>query len=136
MAEYATPFEDHATPSSTMRSGRGFAGSWVFRLFGAVLIVGATAGTWFGMAPETSRTDLGSQIDAAMAEEASNQEMTDGAPQQAVVNGWVASDLLEIIATQGPLAQPKMSGPGTDCGRCPRIRARTRHFKAPREVEP
>lgn len=101
MAEYATPFEDHATPSSTTRSSRGFSWFWISRVVGAVLIVGATAGVWFGMAPETSGTDFVSQIDAAMAEEASNQEMTDGAPQQAVVNGWVARDLLEIIATQG-----------------------------------
>ena len=53
------------------------------------------------MAPETSGTDFVSQIEDVMAAEASNQDLTEGAPQQTVVNGWVARDLLEIIATQG-----------------------------------
>jgi hypothetical protein len=69
-------------------------------MIGAVLIVGATAGIWFGMAPESSGNDFVSRIDNVMTEEASNQELTEGAPQQTVVNGWVARDLLEIVARQ------------------------------------
>ncbi len=48
------------------------------------------------MAPD----DRSSDIRQALAEYELNELRTDGAPQQQVVNGWVAKDLLTIIAEQ------------------------------------
>ncbi len=51
---------------------------------------------WFAMAPE----DRSSDISQALTEYSLNEARTEGAPQQQVVNGWVAKDLLAIIAEQ------------------------------------
>jgi hypothetical protein len=48
------------------------------------------------MAPE----DRSSDIRQALVEYELNEARTEGAPQQQVVNGWVAKDLLTIIAEQ------------------------------------
>ena len=39
-------------------------------------------------------------IDAALADYAVNNDAADSAPKQQVVNGWIARDLLTVIATQ------------------------------------
>ncbi len=39
-------------------------------------------------------------IDAALDDYEANDALTEGAPQQQVVNGWVARDMLQIIARQ------------------------------------
>ena len=60
--------------------------------------------TWFGASP--NRLDAGSPADASSDLAAaeiiydSNNERTEGAPQQAVVNGWYANDLGVIQASQ------------------------------------
>jgi hypothetical protein len=50
-------------------------------------------------AQETVR-DRASEIKGALADYELDNLRTQGAPQQAVVNGWVAKDLLTIIAEQ------------------------------------
>jgi hypothetical protein len=66
------------------------------RRVGAVVLALAAIVVWFAMAPE----DRSSDIDRALTEYSLNEARTQGAPQQEVVNGWVAKDLLTIIAEQ------------------------------------
>ncbi len=66
------------------------------RKVGAVVLAIAAVVVWFTMGPE----DRGDDIRRALADYESNELLTSGAPQQAVVNGWVAKDLLTIIAEQ------------------------------------
>ncbi|MGX5654356.1 hypothetical protein ACWKWC_06235 [Geodermatophilus nigrescens] len=66
------------------------------RRVGAVVLALAAVVVWFAMAPE----DRSSDISRALSEYSLNEAMTQGAPQQQVVNGWVAKDLLTIIAEQ------------------------------------
>ncbi|GAB3318095.1 hypothetical protein GCM10027451_36560 [Geodermatophilus aquaeductus] len=66
------------------------------RRVGAVVLALATIVVWFVMAPE----DRSGDISQALAEYSLNEARTQGAPQQQVVNGWVAKDLLTIIAEQ------------------------------------
>lgn len=73
----------------------------------AVLALGALA-IFFLMQPDVpeegslnlSATNYQSLIDAAMADYNANDALTDSAPQQQVVNGWVARDLMQIQARQ------------------------------------
>jgi hypothetical protein len=66
------------------------------RRLGAVALALAAIVVWFTMAPE----DRSSDISRALTEYSLNEARTEGAPQQQVVNGWVAKDLLTIIAEQ------------------------------------
>jgi hypothetical protein len=66
------------------------------RRVGAVVLVLAAIVVWFAMAPE----DRSSDISQALTDYSLNEARTQGAPQQQVVNGWVAKDLLTIIAEQ------------------------------------
>jgi hypothetical protein len=66
------------------------------RKAGAVVLAIAAVVIWFAMAPQ----DRSSDIRQALAEYELNELRTEGAPQQQVVNGWVAKDLLSIIAEQ------------------------------------
>lgn len=68
------------------------------RRVGAVVLALAALIVCFAMAP--SSEDFQSQVSAVMADDDLNQRRAEGAPQQAVVNGWVARDLLQIIARQ------------------------------------
>jgi hypothetical protein len=78
----------------------GKAGLWT-------LIV-AAVGVWFLLAPEqgdpalftASAQDYASLIETALSDYDANNALTDSAPQQQVVNGWVARDLLSIVAYQ------------------------------------
>lgn len=78
----------------------GKAGLWT-------LVVAAVA-VWFLMAPDepapalftASAQDYQSVISNALSDYDANAARTDSAPQQQVVNGWVAKDLLAIIALQ------------------------------------
>jgi len=54
---------------------------------------------WFAMAPDES-SDRSPEIASALADYELNNARTQGAPQQQVVNGWVAKDLLTVIAEQ------------------------------------
>ncbi len=66
------------------------------RKVGAVVLAIAAVVVWFTMGPE----DRSDDIRQALSDYESNELLTSGAPQQAVVNGWVAKDLLTIIAEQ------------------------------------
>ncbi len=69
------------------------------RRAGAIVLAFAAVVIWFAMAPDES-SDRSSDIASALAEYELNEARTEGAPQQQVVNGWVARDLLTVIAEQ------------------------------------
>jgi hypothetical protein len=72
---------------------------------GAVLLAVAALAVWFGLTPSNTSTGALEVYDAAISEVLSddqeNQLRADTAPQQQVVNGWTARDLLTVIARQG-----------------------------------
>jgi hypothetical protein len=82
----------------------------IARRVGAAALAVAAACVWFLMAPAEPEAPIGqvqeqvsdrrSEIDQALSSYELNEGRTQGAPQQAVVNGWVAKDLLAIIAKQ------------------------------------
>jgi hypothetical protein len=69
------------------------------RRIGAVVLAIAAIAVWFSMAPDS--TDHSSDISSALASYELDNARTSGAPQQQVVNGWVAKDLLTVIAEEG-----------------------------------
>ena len=69
------------------------------RRVGAIVLALAAVVVWFAMAPDES-SDRSGDIASALADYELNDTRTQGAPQQQVVNGWVAKDLLTIIAEQ------------------------------------
>lgn len=69
------------------------------RRVGAMVLAFAAVVVWFAMAPDES-SDRSADIASALADYELNDARTQGAPQQQVVNGWVAKDLLIIIAEQ------------------------------------
>jgi hypothetical protein len=70
---------------------------------GAVILIVAAIGVGFGMNP--SNTGIAASHRAAISDalvtDTLNNAQTEGAPQQAVVNGWTAKDLLTVIAKAG-----------------------------------
>jgi hypothetical protein len=68
----------------------------IARKVGAAVLAIAAVVVWFTMGPE----DRSSDITQALVEYELDNARTAGAPQQQVVNGWVAKDLLTIIAEQ------------------------------------
>ena len=75
----------------------------VRRILG-VLLVAAALAIWFGMAPQSHEAKYKSDIETALISDQLNNQNTEGAAQQQVVNGWTAKDLLTVLARQG--AQP------------------------------
>lgn len=69
------------------------------RRLGALVLAIAAALVMVVLAPHDSVT--ASDISNVMIEDTLNQGRAEGAPQQSVVNGWTARDLLELTATQG-----------------------------------
>lgn len=71
------------------------------RIVGTAAIVLAIV-FWFGplISGETSTSDYEDALDSALAEDVLNNTRTEGAPQQQVVNGWTARDLLAIEVQQ------------------------------------
>jgi hypothetical protein len=79
----------------------------IIRRVGAAMLAAAAIAIWFLMAPAEPETrtlqgvsDRDSDISEAMSNYTMNEYTASSAPQQQVVNGWVAKDLLEIIAKQ------------------------------------
>lgn len=79
------------------------------RQIGLAVIVVAAIAVWFVIAPSepdpVSAFDPNSKtytnlIDATLDDYEANNDRADSAPQQQVVNGWVAKDLLMIMAYQ------------------------------------
>ncbi len=69
------------------------------RRIGSAVLTVAAIWVLLGMAPEDTTTSF--DISSVMLDDGLNQDRAEGAPQQSVVNGWTARDLLEIIAEQG-----------------------------------
>lgn len=84
-----------AAPPHRRPLGRLF---WV-RLVGGIVIALAALSIYFGMAPaqQASAADRASLV---LSLNKQNEADADSAPKQAVVNGWVARDLLTIIASE------------------------------------
>jgi hypothetical protein len=88
----------------------------VVRRIAAVLLGVAAVAVWFGMRPAAASptADFASNIDSAMADYKANNASTSSAPQQQVVNGWAAKDLLEVIARAQNAALSPQSAPRDD----------------------
>jgi hypothetical protein len=69
------------------------------RRVGAIALALAAVVIWLAMAPDES-SDRSTDIARVLAGYEMNEARTQGAPQQQVVNGWVAKDLLTVIAEQ------------------------------------
>ena len=80
----------------------------VIRVIGFMVLAASAVAVFLVLAPKTptvlpslpSATRYESLITDALAADKSNNLLTAGAPQQQVVNGWTARDLLTIIAKQ------------------------------------
>jgi hypothetical protein len=88
----------------------------VVRRIAAVLLGVAAIAVWFGMRPSAASpaADFASDIDSAMADYKANNVSASSAPQQQVVNGWAAKDLLEVIARTQNAALSPQSAPRDD----------------------
>lgn len=92
----------------------------IARRVGLVLIAVAALIVWFVLAPSDAVEDpdsaLGydSLIDLALANYDLNNDNTESAPQQQVVNGWVAKDLLQIVAIELDDIQRRMDAQADD----------------------
>ena len=76
-----------------------------FRAFGFLLLAIAAVAVMVIVRPPSSPSlTFGSEISEAIADNAKNDLNTKGAPQQDVVNGWVARDLLHISDMQNDVA--------------------------------
>lgn len=97
----------------------------VIRRVGALVLAVAAVLVWFLMEPDVPRTpeaevqravaSRSTDISQAMSEYELNNTLAGSAPQQQVVNGWVAKDLLQIIAEQQDAAvtRPQVAAPVT-----------------------
>ena len=80
----------------------------VIRYLGFVALIAAAVAVWVVLAPKVSTktptlpsgTDYVTLIKQALSDSDTNNLTANSAPQQQVVNGWVAKDLLTIIAKQ------------------------------------
>lgn len=76
----------------------------IARRAGLLLVAMAAVWVWFNLEPPPLDSSLtGAEVtrlvDLALSDFESNEALADSAPQQQVVNGWVARDLLQILAT-------------------------------------
>ena len=69
------------------------------RRIGAAVLALAAVVIWFVMAPDASR-DTSGDVGRALADYEANEARTQGAPQQQVLTGWVARDLLPTTAAR------------------------------------
>jgi hypothetical protein len=89
-------------PAVSMSPANGeqrFSAAGVTRLVGAGVLSVLAVVLWFVMAPDDV-ADRAGDVAAALDDYRLNEAQTQGAPQQQVVNGWVAKDLLTIVARQ------------------------------------
>jgi hypothetical protein len=78
------------------------------RALGFAICVVAAVAVFFMLAPKVPKstptlpaaTQYQSLIAQALSDDSANNLLTQGAPQQTVVNGWTARDLLTIIAKE------------------------------------
>ncbi|KQY56687.1 hypothetical protein [Nocardioides sp. Root140] len=73
----------------------------IVRRVGGLVLAIAAAVVWFVAAPDdVSAADHKDDIASALSDDDANNLLTEGAPQQTVVNGWTAKNLLTIQAQQ------------------------------------
>jgi len=95
-----------ASRAAEVATGSGGSGKGIriFRVVAlAVLVVGAVAIAVLTLTRKPNEYSVSSSealIAAALSDYEANNDLADSAPQQQVVNGWVARDLLSIIARQ------------------------------------
>jgi hypothetical protein len=74
------------------------------RRIGFVVLALAAAIITFALAPEqpepVNTSSYDRQISQALSDYATNDARTQGAPQQQVVNGWIARDMLTVLTQQ------------------------------------
>lgn len=68
------------------------------RRIGAVALLAAAIAVWFGMAPDSP--DNSKLISSIESGDDANNTIAEGAPQQAVVNGWTNLEYLHLISKQ------------------------------------
>jgi hypothetical protein len=96
-ADAASP-SPAVTPSLNGRERESSVAGHV-RTVGAVVLAATAVILWFAMAPGGVQ-DRSPNVNQALSDYALNEGRTQGAPQQQVVNGWVAKDLLTVLARQ------------------------------------
>lgn len=69
------------------------------RIVGGILVLAAVA-VWLLMAPDDNAPSFGNARGTIESDDDRNNGLADGAPQQAVVNGWSANKYLELISKQ------------------------------------
>lgn len=82
----------------------------------AAIVITFVAGPSVPDTPDADR--FSRQIEQALDDYESNDALTSGAPQQQVVNGWIARDLLTVIAEQNT-AQLEVAAPAATDNRVP-----------------
>jgi len=73
----------------------------VMRALAGLVMVGFGAAAFLALsptAPDTKTYEL--SVRAALADADASNDTAEGAPQQQVVNGWVARDLLAVLSSQ------------------------------------
>ena len=73
----------------------------LIRRVGAVVLAAAAMWVVFNLTPADTTSYQDYRVAAAMADDRANQSGAQGAPQQAVVNGWTARDLLDDHRNSG-----------------------------------
>ena len=90
----------HPPASAAPPRGRRTLGGWFWvRLVGALVLAVAAVAIYFGMAP-AEKVSATERADLALSLNKQNESEADSAPKQTVVNGWIARDLLTIIASE------------------------------------
>lgn len=79
---------------------------YVVRLGGAIVLAVAAVLVFFIAKPDVSK--FKADQSAALADDSLNNARAEGAPQQAVVNGWTTRDLLTVIAAENRQRDPRI----------------------------
>lgn len=94
----------------------------IIRWVGAVILVAAAVTVWFALQPKAPENfDHSAEAAAIEVEDDANNDLTGGAPQQAVVNGWTANAYLALISRQIDAADapaPRDDRPAAMLGLC------------------
>lgn len=93
----ASTAEEQRPASAPVAVGSNNAARW-----GAVLVVIGAVGAFLLFQPDTSGSEISyaEQREAIAEADDANNDRTEGAPQQAVVNGWTTIDQLELLSIQ------------------------------------
>ncbi|TNC18349.1 hypothetical protein FHE66_07915 [Georgenia sp. 311] len=95
----ATPATADDAPAAALRDQRETRKARV-RFTGCAAIAVLAVLTLALLGPSGGSDDVASERMGIWLEDVTNQERTQGAPQQTVVNGWTANQLLDLISQQ------------------------------------